>query len=66
MPNQNEFNEIEQMLLDLTTHYTGSLNDWEEGFVENMQEIVENYSVHVLTGPQVNKIKEIFNRIDGE
>jgi len=61
-----EKTETEQQVLDLVTHYSGKLNEWEERFVENMQRDIEDYTVHTLTAPQKDKIAEIFNRCDGE
>ena len=58
--------ETEQQLLDLVTHYNSKLTEWEEKFVENMQQTVEDITVHSLTAKQKAKIAEIFNRIDGE
>ena len=58
--------DTEQMVLDLTTHYAGSLSEWEEKFVENVQEVIENFSVYSVSEKQHAKVKEIFAKIDGE
>ncbi len=62
----NNLTEAEQQLLDLLAHYSSQLTEWEERFIEDMQQEVEDYTASFLTDKQKTKIAEIFERCDSK